>query len=596
MARRAVALLLLLWAALACGQYGGGYPFLIKSFDAEISIGKDSLLRVKETISVEFQEPRRGIFRKIPFLYETNTPFRRQVALSDIQVKDESGRPLTTLVTSDGAYLNIRIGDEDVTFPPGTNKTYVIAYTVTNAFNWFDKRKDWEPQAELYWNVTGNDWDTEIQESSFKVSFPETDKARAKVLTGYTGSSAQNYLPSPGSSPADPETFTSIKLSQTEFSGQRKQPLIPGEGLTIVFSVPDTVVPHPDPLTLASWWIWPNSGFLIPVLILAVMLPIWYAFGKDPKLGPVGVEFEPPDGLGPAECGALIDERVDNRDVSAAIVSLAAKGCLTLSAEKRFLFGTDPVINVVSKKPTQRLTAFEDQLLAALGPEGSVVTRAKLVSDVGVKISRLKEKIFDDFVGRGYYHLRPDMAKLATFIGGGVLLVFLFIISRNILHGQVSLASSVIGGALGAGLVISFASIMPRRTQLGARARHRVAGFYEAMKGRRSYLEWVAEKEIAQARYEELLPYAVAFGLVDRWSDTFKEVVQSPPVWWVGPRDTTFSPVYFANSLDSTTRAIGSAATTVPRSESSSGGSGFGGGGGGGFSGGGFGGGGGGSW
>ena len=144
-------------------------------------------------------------------------------------------------------------------------------------------------------------------------------------------------------------------------------------------------------------------------------------------------------------------------------------------------------------------------------------------------------------------------------------------------------------------LIIGYSKIIPKRTQKGADMANQVKGFEAAMRGRRNYLEWVADKKIAEAKYEEYLPYAIAFGLVQQWSDTFKEVVTGSPSWYHAPyMINSWSMNHFVNDLDSSTRSLGAAATTPPRTSSSSGSSGFSSGGG--FSGGGFGGGGGGSW
>jgi uncharacterized membrane protein len=136
---------------------------------------------------------------------------------------------------------------------------------------------------------------------------------------------------------------------------------------------------------------------------------------------------------------------------------------------------------------------------------------------------------------------------------------------------------------------------MPQRTRYGDQVRRETLGFYEMMRHRKNYMAWVVEKQPDGLKYEEYLPYAVAFDCIEQWSDAFKDIVHEPPRWYHDPYGGAFYPMMFANNLRSMTSELGSAAATPPRSSGASGGgSGFSSGGG--FSGGGFGGGGGGSW
>ncbi|MCX8053873.1 MAG: DUF2207 domain-containing protein, partial [Armatimonadetes bacterium] len=91
-------------------------------------------------------------------------------------------------------------------------------------------------------------------------------------------------------------------------------------------------------------------------------------------------------------------------------------------------------------------------------------------------------------------------------------------------------------------------------------------------------------------------PYAMAFGIADKWAKAFEGIQTAPPQWYSGP-DGEFHPVLFAHHLNDATGSWASTMASQPRSSGRgggffSGGSGFSGG----FSGGGGGGGGGGGW
>jgi len=149
---------------------------------------------------------------------------------------------------------------------------------------------------------------------------------------------------------------------------------------------------------------------------------------------------------------------------------------------------------------------------------------------------------------------------------------------------------------LAAGLLGMFLSkYMTRRTAAGVAAFERSVGFKEYLeKAERYRSQWQAQQGI----FEKMLPYAVAFGVVDKWSAAFENENVQRPDWYEGRawRDGRFSSRDFSGSLTAMRSSIGSAVNAAPASSTS--GSGFSsrGGGGGGRSGGGRGGGGGGSW
>jgi len=73
-----------------------------------------------------------------------------------------------------------------------------------------------------------------------------------------------------------------------------------------------------------------NWLFTVSLGVLALILRLWYARGRDPRLGPVAPRYEWPDGLSPAEMGTLVANRADTRDITATIVDLALRGHLVL--------------------------------------------------------------------------------------------------------------------------------------------------------------------------------------------------------------------------------------------------------------------------
>ena len=149
-------------------------------------------------------------------------------------------------------------------------------------------------------------------------------------------------------------------------------------------------------------------------------------------------------------------------------------------------------------------------------------------------------------------------------------------------------------GLVGLGLVVAalaglfVAGSFPARTGRGSAMLARIQGF-------RLYIATAEAEQIKfQEReqiFSEFLPYAIVFGLADRWAGVFAQLGadgRSGLYWYTG--QPGWSMLYFGASIGSfTTATAGTIATTPPSASGSSGFSG-------GFSGGGGGGGGGGSW
>jgi uncharacterized membrane protein len=90
--------------------------------------------------------------------------------------------------------------------------------------------------------------------------------------------------------------------------------------------------------------------------------------------------------------------------------------------------------------------------------------------------------------------------------------------------------------------------------------------------------------------FNEILPYAIAFGLTKQWAKAVADLDITAPNWYTG--SGSFNPASFGKSMTHFSRTSASTMTAVKSTSASRGSSGFSGG----SSGGGFGGGGGGSW
>ena len=120
---------------------------------------------------------------------------------------------------------------------------------------------------------------------------------------------------------------------------------------------------------------------------------------------------------------------------------------------------------------------------------------------------------------------------------------------------------------------------MPRKTSRGTETYYELKGLYEyidtAEKDRMKFQE---NKKIL---FEKLLPYAMAFGLVKKWTKAFEGIYKNPPNWYTSTTPWTnrpFTMMYLSDQLNNFGKEATSNITSRPGNSGSGawgGGSGF---------------------
>ena len=554
--------------------------FVIETFESHIVVHEDASIVVTEKLKVRFNRERHGIYREIPYKYRTEMGETLRMPVKVLGVTNDAGRKLTSKVTTEGSVVNIRIGDAD-RYVNG-QQTYVITYKVENALGFFDTYD------EIYWNVTGNYWETDIDRVVATVSFSQSSDREiglqfATCYTGYYGD--------------DQRACTADQREQSAVY-QTTDRLAPRQGLTIACGFDKGIVTEPSALQKFLWKInlADNWVLILPFFSLIFMFRHWWRRGRDPKVrDAITVMYEPPKALGkplnPAETGTIIDERIDARDITASVIGLAVKGYLTIEEEESEgllgFFKTKDYVLSKLKEPDPELTSYETRLMQTVFSQGLAVIRT---SEMNKKFYRhlpeLHKLLNGDLVKKGFFSTSPSKVK-TRYVGFGLVVIAALLLIL-LPFGLAGLFQSLFAGVLSGAIVMFFANAMPAKTRAGALANLEAKGFQEFMnRVEKDRLERMAGKDL----FFKYLPYAIALDVVDHWAKAFEGIYQEAPTWYISPHGfTDFHPVSFTNSLTQATSSIGSAMFSAPRS------SGSGGGGGGGFSGGGGGGGGGGSW
>ena len=578
--RAVLALLAALWlSALATVSAQADEAWVITSFHSDIRIATDSSLSISEDIRVDFGSlEKHGIFRTIPMRYRYDDTHDRYYDLTVQSVTDGSRSvPYTTSVVKDNVV--IKIGDANVTLSRA--QRYVIAYKIVGAMNSFADHD------ELFWNVDGGLWPVPKQKVSATVFIPTGSFQKAACYQGPTGST-------------EPCTSENTSSSAT-YSSTRE--LGSGEQMSVVTGLNKGAVNVPAPLLEARKRQFPQDAFDVNPLTVGVGLLLllagvglivrfWFRHGRDRAYltryyqtndaapdrlepvfqhEPVVVEFEPPQNLRPAELGLILDETADTKDVTATIVDLAVRGFLTITEVpgKRDWMLTQKSGDVANLLP------YERTLYNGLFGGRQQVKISELKGTFHSTLNSAESEVYADAMSRKFFRARPDMVRLAT-VGVAILIALVgagltFVLGITFGGGLIGVAVVLVGVVL---MVMHRA--MASRTAAGREVMQKTLGFRLYMTTAEKYRQQFAEKaEI----FTQLLPYAIVFGCVARWSKAFEGIDTSASNgWYVG--NAPFQAAFLSSSLESMNSSLSSAIASTPPSSGSS--SGFGGGGGGG--------------
>lgn len=602
----------------------------IVSFHSDIDIAADSTMRVTETIRVKAEgaQIKRGIYRDFPTDYRDNLGNRIQVSFEVLNVT-RSGRDEDYFTEPYANGVRLYIGNKNIQLSSGEYE-YAITYRTARQLGYFADHD------ELYWNVTGNGWAFPIEQASATVTLPvgaDRSAMRVEGYTGVMGSKAQDYR-------ASIDASSKVFIAATRSLGPR-------EGLTIVVSWPKGLVTEPGRLARLGYLLQDNRALFLAScglgLMVLYLLIMWWRIGRDPAAGPTFPHYLPPTGLSPGACRYIQKMSHDNECFSAAVLSLAVKGYITIHEggwrDMLAAAGEDPRAMTREKIMThlENAPAWQKKFLTPLiekamtsidGIDNDSFLLEKNAVAAGASLPALApgeqallKKIFEE---EKYLELHNKSHRV---IGAAIKahkksLQAYYRTTNFLTNGKYMFPAIVIGGGffvyafmtaaptplaifmmmLAIPLLFLFGYLLKAPTLRGRRMMDRIEGF-------KMYLT-VAEAEdlqriegIAGASpektpdlFESYLPFAVALDVEQPWADQFERLFMRlsmeqgrsyRPGWYHGSRSvSSFSG--FTTGLTSSLGAAISSSSTAPGSSSGGGGGGSSGGGGGGGGGGGW--------
>jgi len=546
----------------------------ILSFHSDVRVFSDGMIEVTETIKVraEGNQIRRGIYRDFPVEYEDRLGNTYNIKLEPLAVQRNGSRESFHTVRS-GRHVRTYFGSSNRFIEHGEH-TYVFRYRANRMLGFFDQHD------ELYWNVTGNEWVFPIDKATATVRL-EFDAPRDAILvegyTGRRGSTAQNY--------------GRFMDDAGDINFEANNPLGPAQGLTIVVGWPKGYVTEPTALVRIGWLLSDNRNLLAALigylLLLVYYIPVWNKYGKDPDEGVIVTRYRPPSGFSPASLRYIRQMYYDDKVMTAAIVNLAVKGYLDIKKKGK----THSLHKQGEGTLRPALAPGEQELYEAIFKEDKVVT----LKDFNHKLLGKARSVHSDSLRADYndnYFKTNSLVVLPAFL----IVIGTTLIALNIGNGPTPFVIAAI--ILSFVTMALFTLIMKRPTIRGRKVLDEMLGF-------KDFLE-IAEKDELNLRnppaktpelFEVFLPYALALGVEQQWSERFADVlaaIRNPdgsdysPSWYNGKWNTS--------NLSKTTRGLSSGLSSAVGSSVSPPGSSSGFSGGGGSSGGGGGGGGGGGW
>lgn len=564
------------------------------NFHVDIEVDTTGRMEIKEYISVyaNGRNIRRGIFRQIP-IYRTDVYGKKHKLDIKVLSVSRDGNPEEYSTSTEGDYREIRIGSPDVLLSPG-KYDYLIVYETYGHVGFFD---DYD---EIYWNVTGNESDFDIESASARVILPSgVEPLTTDCYTGVYGST-------------DKDCRIEVDSGQG-ISFFANGALESGEGLSVAVSFPRDVIKRPPPPTEAElFWMLYKKYIIIGLTLLILgcyYFFTWRKVGVDPRKPVVIPTFKSPNDWSPAVLRYLYKLKYDNKAFSVAIINLAVKGYLQI--EK-----TSSKYKLIKKESTQPLSQEEKSLYNTLFKGRTELTVSNSLHTVFANAEgKVKGSLLGQFNIEDYFKKNTKYVVMATLLnilamilysvavtevllaqillavfvvlllviraawksGSGCAIVFLIYIGANFLFAGISsmfqladINTLIYLGMLAVGYLL-YIYLIKAPTKLGAQTEAELNGFKMYLKtAEEDRLNILTPPDHTPELYEKMLPYAIALDVENQWGKKFNSVLEKAnynPEWYTGT--STFRPATFASSLS---RGLTSSVGTAKHMPSSSGG------------------------
>ncbi|MCL2532947.1 MAG: DUF2207 domain-containing protein [Nocardiaceae bacterium] len=539
-------------------------PVTITTYAADYGVDAGGRLTATETITAEFPSGRHGIFR----FWDVTTASDPHVRhIPDIVSVEQDGGPASfERSTSQGArFVVAKIGDPDVYVAPGLH-VYRITYTIDGVLDPADEGAE----SVFHWSVVAPGWQMPIDRADVTVHLPAPSAAVECHVTGsvctVAGEGAETVTI--GATGLAPRTGVDARIGLGTEAPARD---------TVPWSVSwDQILGRSVPTVAAI-------GMLSLLAFAAASRWAWTSREPEPGLP---VLYSPPEGLGPVQSAYVCSETPGSAPLAATLLYAAEQGLVELTPAGPGAKRKTTAWEVRGTADRNRWAAA-DPVTRALGDalgvsEPGTVLRADGTKAAGEQLSKATRKVPADCRtwARRSGLLVPSTAERLGKAAVALALVLAVV-------GFVGTAWPSMWGLPGAAFVLGGWGLLrpgvgTRRTPAGREMWSRAGGFRRMLVTPSSEDRYRFSAE--QNLYTRYIPYAVAFGVADKWAAKYRMAMDAEPPaadWYptpVGARGFASG----ARGVDSFESALSASISAYTASQSSSGSSSSGGGGGGG--------------
>jgi fumarate reductase subunit D len=574
--------ILLLAAFPAAGQ-------TIPSFQSQIEVFKDGSLLVVETVNVRWERgdavPSAIRFFPLYHVGSTGQSIETDIKLQSV-LRNGVVENWTRENTAGGFYIKAVKHDDA---PEASSRVYQITYTVGPQLRNFENRDD------LFWEVTGRDWQMPIEKASAAFVFPEGIKPDSAVSSIGFGDliSKRDWAKIVGNR---------VFVATPSFDFIPKH-----QGLVMSISLPKGAISAGDrsAFDLLRWRDSP-AGRIGLIGLAALMLycaGVWLGIGRGARKRTLAPQWHPPE-QSVATVSYILKRGFPFRDwtaLSASVTELAVKGLLMIDDLAYHM-----VIHRTGGRYGLNIPAEQHLILETIGPSDQPLTIEPTAANLIDKLQNAFGAEIDHRFKRRYFHSKTayvlpvlvfcvgliaamayfdpanrDLVTIYTvffpglFLAGGLrLCLFLrdalvsrktvdiacalllsagavsgalsFIVNMSLSHSYLvaSLHWPIFVSIAGALLVfIIFGKFWSGLTPLG----RRTLDHFEAL---RAYLilpepermRLVGAPAMSPEHFEALLPYAVALGVEKPWAEKFE-------AWHKTTRADVYQPTWYRGHL-----------------------------------------------
>ena len=504
----AAVLAALLVAVLVPAAQAQTKEWQISNLDVHVAVQQNGDAVVDENATFAFQGNFHFVTRSIP---TDNTD-----GLSDIQVL-QNGAALPKVSATDstpGTWSASKQGNREIikiNFDlTDTSGTWTFHYRARSVIQFFDQGD------ELRWYVFDAETPVTIAAVKATVTIPGSVPANKMTEAVQADSSVKTSVNSPA-----PSTMVYEATNVPPYTN-----------FWIVTGFPKGVVKFAWTARRVAAFAIPKVGFLLPIIAFLAMLLIWRRRGRDsPAQTYAKYVSEPPSDLRPGLAGALIDEKVDTKEVIATIVDLAHRGYIEMTDDKKEGLFAKTHTTFKRLKLMDDLTGYEKAVADSLfsGAHADEVTTDDLRNHFYTHVDPICSQIYTEVTSQGFFAQNPKTVRNRWLGWGALVAVVLGALTALMALTHVpGWGYFLLGSIVAVIIVLAFAPFMPHRTAKGAQEQKKWQAFRNYLHDLTRFQDMGAAKET----FEKYLAYAIAFGVEKEWVRRFEGLNVPPPIWY----------------------------------------------------------------